>query len=74
MADVAKSSRPSGTITIRWEDFGDDQEPNFRINIHYEPGFGPDERLRIARLFRQIAEMSEADLDVAWPADETGNG
>ena len=66
-------NRPSGTITIVWEDFGTDEEPNFRFTRHWDPPLGSADRVRLGKLLRLIAEMSEAELETEWPV-ETDQG
>ena len=65
-------SRPSGIITIKWEDFGDEQEPNFRFSLHWEPPLPVADESRVTSLFRLITEMREAEQVLEWPADEIG--
>jgi hypothetical protein len=59
----------AGAVLIEWEDLGDDQEPNFRFSFRTEPPLAPADRVRMAKLFRLIAHMKEAELSVEWPSE-----
>jgi hypothetical protein len=61
----------AGAVLIEWEDLGDDQEPNFRFSFRTEPPLSRADRVRMAKLFRLIAQMKEADLNVEWPEDQS---
>ena len=70
---VRAPARSSGSITIEWEDFGDEREPNFGWTLHYEPPLDRADNARVAMLLRDIADRQEAEVRQAGvnrPKDE----
>jgi hypothetical protein len=71
--NVRAPARSSGSITIEWEDFGDEREPNFQWTVHWDPPLDRADKARIAMLLRDIADRHEAEVrqpGVNWPKDE----
>jgi hypothetical protein len=71
--NVRAPARSSGSITIEWEDFGNEQEPNFTWTLHWDPPLDPADRARVAMLLRDILDRHEAEVrqpGVNRPKDE----